>query len=219
MSGSIKKSGNRIAESVGRVILVTLAILMFAGIAWGIYEWILAWRPYWAAIATFCLAIVAGSFIADPGRGGKELKKNRRIIRARSLVIAGLIFIVFVWRIYELIGAGRPYWGTIVMFCVAFAAGLLISLHARWEKGWRMDPRLKKILRPVGYSVGYTCAFIIIALQSAMIVGAVISVFEGVVSHWKTIAWCIGGVCIGGLTLLVIAVGFSECKDRMRKRA
>jgi len=135
-------------------------------------------------------------------------------MEARGLIAAALILVAFGWRIYDLAIAWRPYEGNIATFCPGFLAGWLIALHARWEKGWRMNPRLKTILRPIGYSVGYTCAFIIIALQSVMIIGGVVWIYGGIVSYWKPIAWCIGGI-----TLWFIAGWFATRKDRMRKRA
>jgi hypothetical protein len=211
MNGNAKTFSRRIIQAVRPVILGSMGILILLVFAWAIYELILAWRPYWEAIATFCFGNIAAWLIANHPQRSDEMTIVQRTKQARGLVAASLIIVAFVWRNYELAIAWRPYGGNIATFSAGFVAGLLIALHARWEKGWRMDPRLINVLRPIGYGLGYVGGFIGYAIGYLIIVGVVVWIYGGIVSYWKPVAWC-----IGGFALWFIVGWFATRKDRMR---
>lgn len=217
--GSTKTFSQRIIQAVSPVMFGLLGILILIVFAWGIYELIFAWKPNWELIATFCSGYMAGWLIAGRPQRTDGMSRIQRAMEARGLIAAALILVAFGWRIYDLVIAWRPYAGNIATFCPGFVAGWLIALHARWEKGWRMNPRLTKVLRPIACGFSYVGKFIYFLVGCAFLLAFVVWIYGGFVSYWKAIAWCIGGICIGGPTLLVIATWFSARKDRMRKRA
>ena len=131
--------------------------------------------------------------------------------RAQGLVIVGLILTALAWRIYELIVAWRSYWETILTFCIAFVAGWLMGNYSLGNKRMKMSPELKKVLIPIGLGIAYAGTFVVLAIQCIMIFGGVGWGYEVIVSHWKIIAWCIGGFMVW------LIIGWSVTrKDRMR---
>jgi hypothetical protein len=214
---SPKTFGQRISQAAGPTILrltgALLMIVMVIVIAGTAYELV---QPYWESVTTFGFGYLTGWLAASHTQRSEGLTIIRRCVQARGLVLAGAILLAFGWRNYELAIAWRSYGGHIASFSVGFVAGLLVALRARWEKGWRMNPGLQKALRPIAVGAAYTGGFIYLAVGSVMIFGALSWLYESIVSHWKPIACCIGGICIGGLALLVIAAWFSARRDRMR---
>jgi hypothetical protein len=208
LNESIKTFSQRIIQRLGQLIFGLMAILMLIGIAWAVYEWILAWKPFWGSIAILCFGCMTGWLIATHPQRTDGMTIIQRTIQARGLVAAGLILAAFAWRIHELAIAWQPYGGDIATFCLGFVASWLIALHAQWEKGWRMSPRPLKILRPIAVGIAYTGAF---TYGTIMIFFFLYWFYESVVSYWKPIAWC-----IGALTVWITFGWFVTRKDRIR---
>ncbi len=193
---------------------ITLCVAI-AAIAWLTYEWIVAWRPYWENIGTFCLAYVASWLLAH-GSGRRDgMTVTYRLISTRNLVVAGFILAVLAWRIYALASHWQPYKENLAAFCVGSLVGLTAALHGRWEAGWRINPWMGKILRPIGYVAGYRFAFVCLALSTIMLMGALVGIFQSFIFNWKLIALCVAaiiGLVIIGVVAFAIFVSLIDPK-------